>query len=892
MNFIKFPVDSTDIFPIANTVNGGQLVTEFNLRSRESVYSDSSVQYMIGPSFTHSGSDFEVTLSASGGGNYFPDQSELSGGVGSSGVLQISSGRAVVNGHFVALHSDITIDMISASEDAAHSGESALEGELCVGLRAMYSSELNISGSILTENGQGLYEGIQVVILPKAEFILPEDSPTDQSQIKAHLLLATFNYANGNITRIVNNPEKCAMLGSDRIKAIDSILSKNYPSKANLDPMKFYTLGGKFDMTTSEPEWVMDWCDATGSTMVWDAEIHTMNTQPTLNGVVLRSAQFAVDNNNRQISLVIPHKQIDGMANGSANGSNQPKFFVPAVLPLPVADLDSGTPGTVDSNYSDAIIRHAVNKIYQTENITNGKQKLYMTELSDRGYLPTIGSGWSIGDYVLVGQDYTIQYTLADSSRKPSTLYAIVPGIVLKLKFQSATSAIPKFAGVELARKIWHTDDPIPSRDDPDVFNTYWNLSNYHGEPNADYFVYEYTNNGVTQYYCYLVKESSNNEYSDPILVTGGVPLAEEETVGGFLNVPDTAVDGGYVRLDSKGYLRLVDYNLLRSGALAYQLGEDYSVPEGLTIAEIQNYLDEYVNERVAFPNDGQLESSDPNRIHVYVKITDTQTENGTLSFYNIDSRFNTSVCLHITYAEGVKCTINISDCERIQLHTDILRNSAMADVSVNIYRSGLYYNNEIFDFVDSMKDITLWYNRYEESDPQLTVDGMTVSQITIGSAYSDNNIEAITNWSTINVNDNHFAVALHSITFNASGNVCGCEVYVRNNSATMQSGKYVIRDSISLPQGPDLLYPTSRMKNAINITGQFVSAYMNGSNLNVQDTKFSMMTQVYQYKDIISAKGDIAFLIDAYAVPVTFGTQVSEWNPTTFHCFGGQIMN
>ena len=53
MNFTSFPVNTTNIFPCANTTKGGQLMTEFNLRSRESVGVDESIQYMSGLSYVH-----------------------------------------------------------------------------------------------------------------------------------------------------------------------------------------------------------------------------------------------------------------------------------------------------------------------------------------------------------------------------------------------------------------------------------------------------------------------------------------------------------------------------------------------------------------------------------------------------------------------------------------------------------------------------------------------------------------------------------------------------------------------------------------------------------------------------------------------------------------------
>lgn len=881
MNFTKFPVASTNIFPIANTVNGGQLVTEFNLRSRESVYSDSRVQYIIGPSFVHSEEDYKVTVQQGSGSTYFPDTAATT-----TSVLQISKGRAVINGHYVECLTDITIDLIEENRQAALRGETTLSGNLSVGLRAMYSAELNLSGTIEPEAtdgpSEGLYKGIQVVILPTEDFILPKDSPTDESLITAHLLLATFNYTNGTITKLINNPDRCAMIGADRIQNIDDILSQTYLSKENLNPMRYYTLGGKYDL--SNGRWSIDWCDATSSTMIWDSNVHIVTEQP-----VLETAQFVSQGST--VALAIPHKQIDGMANGSANGSGTRKFFAPVVLQIPTADYETGTAGVVDSAYTDRI-KEIDSKIRNIYTLSNGKQRAYLKELGDRSQLPLIDGAWDVGDYVLVGMDSTIQYTLQDSSRKPSTIYAVVPGVVLAIH-PHGFAPLPDTGGVELARIVSTTQ---PNITDPDVYNSsYWNLQNYTGRVNKDYFTYVY-HNDVTDseiIYYFLVKSAGAVGYSDAILLTGGVPLAEENLIGGFLSAPPTALDGGYISIDSKGYLRLLDYDLLRSGALAYQLGQDYTVPNGLTIEEIQAYLDEFVNQRVAFPNATQLQNSDSMRIHIYLEISDVETENGVLSINGIDSRFNTSVCLHITYAEGVKCTINISDCEKIQIDPDIRIHETGSNVNLNIYRTCIYYNADIFDFSETMKDISLWYERFDDDDPILTVDGMTVSQLTIGDAYTNNNVASMTNWTTISQNDNHFDIALHSLTFSSNGFVEGCEIYVRNNSTvTVQTGKYIIRDSKLLPQGPDLMYPTTRMTQPINITGQFVSASVQNNTATVQNTMFSMITQTYMGEDKTKTGGDIAFLVDVSTIPVEFETQIAEWGATKFHCFSGKLSN
>ena len=62
MHFITFPVATTNIFPLSNSKQGGQLVTEYNLKSRESVATNPDVKYTVGPSFIHSLDDFKVKL--------------------------------------------------------------------------------------------------------------------------------------------------------------------------------------------------------------------------------------------------------------------------------------------------------------------------------------------------------------------------------------------------------------------------------------------------------------------------------------------------------------------------------------------------------------------------------------------------------------------------------------------------------------------------------------------------------------------------------------------------------------------------------------------------------------------------------------------------------------
>ena len=69
MNFVTFPVSGTNIFPISNSKLGGQLLTEFNLRSIDTVATPSNLSYSVGPSFVHGKNDFDVQIQQDSSGN-------------------------------------------------------------------------------------------------------------------------------------------------------------------------------------------------------------------------------------------------------------------------------------------------------------------------------------------------------------------------------------------------------------------------------------------------------------------------------------------------------------------------------------------------------------------------------------------------------------------------------------------------------------------------------------------------------------------------------------------------------------------------------------------------------------------------------------------------------
>lgn len=865
MNFIAFPVDTTNIFPAANSVAGGQLVTEFNLRSLLSVETNESVPYMIGKSFTHSESDFYVQMLGSTD-EYFGEGSSVAN---SGGILEVTSGRAVVNGYFIESLVPISIDMADLAQKAAAAGQTPLAGDLSIGLKVMFSTEATVAGSIKVENADDMYEGIQIVVLPRAQFITPADSPEDELAVTAHLKLADFTYVNGTITNIENNyPAKCQSLPASRIGGIDSIISEEYIKKTGLNPKRLYVYSGK----SSNPDVHEDtWCDATDSLMIWG------NSIPQYTGELppVNRAVFTADAQRDTVDLVLPHKQIDGMKDSGGH----PQYFAPEILPLPAANFETGTPGVVSKLYNDKM-KAILNKMNEYYHLTAGKQRAYIKELHDVSELPEINPSWKAGDYILVAQDYTIDYA-ATGSTVPSTLYAVLPGPVLTILLSDKSV----LDGIELDRKIGEDSTPPEWWDEYDEYNQVWDLPTYNGTP-GDYFVYQYTDtDNNNQYFYYGVSKTGQKRYSDPIMLTGDIPLADVGVVGGFMNVEATDIDKGYVYLDSDGHLRLLDYGLLRSGAAAYQLGEDFTVPVGLDLAGIQDYLDEYVNERIAFPNANQLAKQDANIIHIWIEIPSDAS--GTLNIYDIDSRFSTSVFIHITGAATNAVTINIADCERVRIDPNI-----GGDPVINLYRSCLYYDSTIMEYLTTIKDLKLWYERQTNDDPNITVNDLTVSQVSSSSIYSTNGYSTSEYWSQSNPNDNHFLVALQSITFDSDGTVVGCGVFVRNESTSnVSEGNFVMQSAFTLPLGPGLMYPVTRMTKPVKVTGQFVSAYVvsSPSGYMIQDTEFSLVTPTYNSSGSIATAGNIAFLVKAFVVQDAAPTSIDVWDTGSFHYFEGR---
>lgn len=940
MNFVKFPVNATNIFPIANTKKGGQLVTEFNLRTIDSVSTDESIQYMTGPSYVHASTDFEVKSQGSNDA-FFADQ-DISG---SSSVLTIMPGRGVINGHFVELLSPIEIDMTEAYALATKAGET-LNGALAIGLKAMYSSETTMAGALLPESVSeinvenpedsisSLYEGIQIVILPVEEFILPIDSPTDASLVTAHIKLAQFTYINGAIKGLTNNyPDKCIMLPASRVGTIggngnSSGASSEFISKKGLDPKKLYTYAGYSTKKTPEGETVVadTWCDSMDALMVWDADPQLIPASSEDAIQPYSEATFAVHGN--EVRLYLPHKQPD--INGKEFITDQtgaPQRYKAKSYPLPVASFVNGTPGTVDAAYTNNVkkIKNMINNIYQLM-LAKGTQRGYIDILSfndDGGKdLPDINPNWAVGDYILVGTDNTVNETTETVTtwiRNPSTLYVVLPGVVNTIS-SPAKPARPD--GMELASVTLSGEQMeelgINSGGmlvlDTDKFNKIIDLTatEYRGIPNHDYFTITYDTGASTQstiYYAVASILPNSRIYTDPpIMLTGQIPLASTEQIGGFIDVEETALDQGFVHLDSNGNLVLLDYALLRSGVLAYQLGEDFTTPAGSSYEEIQSLLNEYVNERVAFPNPSHLETSEHPHV-IYINLNLSAAESPTvLNIGDIDSRFGTSICLNIFGEINSNTIINISNCKKLRIGNIPI--STNGGPQINLYRCNLYYDAGVLNWVRNIDNLQLWYEKYAVNGedlstlPDLMVDGLTVTEIGYPPAGQD-----IGYWTEDTPNDNHFRYALKSVTLDTHGMVTGCAVLVKNEStANVETGKLIISGKCDFPSGNGLDMPLARIDKPVKITGEFIVAYSTtydntSKRMLVQDTKFTMITPYYDGLDITNNKagtlvpGKIHFLCDVFYVSRTEGLDpppqsLDGWDTSTYHMFEGYTLS
>ena len=838
MNVIIYPNQSANIFPCVNSTAGGQLLSEFNIRSRETVGTPSDISYIVGPSYTHSDDDFKVTLLTDGSGTPI-----------SSTTLQISSGRALINGHYMESLTPVTVDITELNMMLNQDGQELLKGKLCIGLRAMYSTTQTMNGTLLPEDSSsGMYKGIQVVILPKYgdnKFTTPLDSPTDETLVNAHLKLAEFDYTNGSIitSSIVNNPEKSKILSANKIGNVGDLLSDGYVKKTGLDPKKIYAFSGK---GTNPSTGYDTWCDSTDSLMVWD---NNPSLQTGSNPGVTQ-ATFRYNPLTETTQLVLPHKQPDGMTDTAGN----PQYYADKVINLPNANYGTSTGGVVTPAYTNSIkaIEQKIDNLYT---LPNGSIRQYIDILTDRTDLSPINYEWSAGDYILVGQDKTVEINSDTTSRYPATMYMVLPGLVQSISYYGSSSGgYPPAAGVQLGYYTTSRTSFDPT--DISTVNSWFGIpsSTYRGTVN-DYFTVYSTETNET--YWYNVEESGETAYSEPIWVTGEIQFATTDVIGGFRNAPANAIGQGLVRLGDDGLLHVMDFELLVSGLLAYQLGENISI-SGLDSTGIQEVLTETVNDRIAFPNANQIANAvaagiSPNPIHIYITLTEEDVENN-ISIGNIDSRFNTFIYLHILGQSNSNTTINIANCEKIRL--DI---SVTGSPTINLINSNLYYDANVINQLTTISGLKLWYEQFESTDPNLLVNDMTVELVGTPEAVVSEEY-----WTNDSPNDNHYSYALRSLTFAPDGSII-------NFVSKKPKKKIKLEDLTAYPM------------NSVTPEGYIV-----------KDTSFTALTGTYNGATVdygtISYKTNISEVTNVSGIVSTTG--IDGWESGAFHIFEGGCIN
>ena len=1029
MNFTRFPANTTNIFPIANSKTGGQLLTEFNLRSRESILTDPDVKYMIGPSYCHSFNDF-----------YVRQQSDELGNPISSTTLEITDGRAIVNGHYVESLVNVTIDLAEANRQLKSQGKKELKGRLGIGLRAMYSTEQTLSASMRVENKQNMMTGIQLVVLPigqiaSGNFVLPQDSPDNEELVTCHLKLAEFYYVNGQIRSLEQNKDKVVAISAGRIGDFKGLLDSHYLTKDGINPKKIYTMAGKSADGTSisgKPTW----CDSTDSLFIWQKASNLTSTQidPELDQAefgIMYSDGSVVKNivnderkaNDETVVLQLPHKCVDGKM---WNADGKQVYYEPRILHLPQADFATGSAGTVNSSYTNSIkaINEKINSFY---NLPSGRQRGFVDVLdyrtsqgfttleydsNEQHMLPTLNSQWNPGDYVLVRQDNTVVDNTNNLVSAPSSIYVVLPPQVSRIKLQDdnprlSNDDIPVgLNGVELMRRVRLypgslTDNAETvantilsefnislSSEYEDRYNQDFGIyTSYSGETSSalrgtyktmqenavyaqginfgedgditttppillegyegtneyyyrqDYLVLEIRDVPVlddkgnlkdkkTYYYYFAVTNvvAGTQTYSDPILLTGSIPLATEDTIGGFYNVKESNLDNGYVIRDNNGNLKLLDYALLRSGVLAYQLGQDRDFGSGLSTSEIQNELDEYVNDRVAFKSSSDNSTNDK---IVTIKINLSEEDSrGTINIRNIDSRWGTSVHFIFTGNANNNTHINIINCEKIKVTLsftgfDLELESEYGPI-LNIYNSCLYYDNTLIDYIhkcnriysstalttqdlqsvypdgfNGFDKLSLWYEKFDEDDPDLLVDGMTITQLNAPVIPEEKDF-----WSESVINDNHYKYGLQSITFNPEGNLVGCGLYISNESThNINFGKTVSAAKFELPQGKQLNYPETSVTKKIKIVGNFITAYSaeDPNGYIIIKTSFTALTHSYSLTNTPGNEietGTISFLSESEFIDdfisidgLDQGSSIDGWESNSYQVFKGWVI-
>lgn len=855
MNLVKFPVAATNIFPIANSTAGGQLLTEYNLRSRETVGTDINVpsSLHIGPSYVHSMRDFALS--------------------GNGSVVTIHEGKGLFNGHYVELLTPIDIDLTTEITKIVDSSERAeLRGDLTVGILVMYSTLNTMASTILTEKLpsesddpndaeiSAYYQGVHIVILPTAKAKTPSDvwvdgavPPGSDTNFNMHLKLGRIIYKNGAIQGDpIQDENKIKQIDGSRISNIDAIISDSYLTNTHTRNDTFYAYNPYAGL--DETRYGDGWVNINPAMIKWRmVDAPTSDTAPNPNA----TAEFVPDGGGRAVNLVLPHLQIPDY-----KVSGQPKYFEDIVVPIAEASPITGIPGVLGKSYMEHISSLARKLDTMYAGITSlGTMKLFINILDDRTVIDDLvpaSEKWNVGDYVLVSQDNTVESV---EGRPCSTMYVVEPGILTKAKPAEPFNQIPE-GGVPVG-----TLDDVEVQNiqqDPEDGKVTWESLQIRAR-RGDYFVIVYSEDSATEehpagsiYGYYVVERTGKPSLNaiDPIYITGGVPLAYEDTVGGFLNVPNSSLGQGYVYRDEDGHLRLLDFDLLVSGVLAYRLSEDY-VNYSYDANTIAAELEEFVNNRVAFKDETAQTYNylTPPSVNITLQLTDeTVVSDSELKIHSIDSRFGTYVNLTIdaTTSSMGPITVYVSDIEKLRLHiSDAFINSGS---NVVITRCCMYYDPDTLNKLDSedTNQLTYWYCQFDESDPDLVVNDTTIQRRV---AVTPMTSEPETNWwSQVEAGGQmQTYYGIDSITLSHSGEVIGMGFAILDHITQgndLESRSMNITD-LTISSGIGFPIPYKKFNYNILASGNYSGGYWmssaSGNEYKMHDVSINL--NVYPYE-------------------------------------------
>jgi hypothetical protein len=284
--------------------------------------------------------------------------------------------------------------------------------------------------------------------------------------------------------------------------------------------------------------------------------------------------------------------------------------------------------------------------------------------------------------------------------------------------------------------------------------------------------------------------------------------------------------------------------------------------------------------------------------IDIYINLPEGDT-NASINIYNIDSRFGTGIYLHFLGNATSSTTVNIIDCEKVRIDPNISGTPV-----INVIRSNIFYDASVFSYIRNCDlnyirsssftgflDISIWYDKFEATDPDLLVNGMEVTQPNVPMTSQD-----IDFWSEQASSDNHYGVALKGITFDGQGDIVGCSLYVSNNTTlTNNMDPTIIGGEFVIPQGSDLNYPVECITHALKVTGTFTTAYYSDPDAKwiISDTSFTALSGIYSASSGVST-GTISFYSKPAMVDPTYTNvqTIDGWLPGSYHIFyGGTVV-